>query len=488
MQSVPVPFTRDEEELYSELDGLLDRLLAAHGKRQGAGFVLTVYRRRLTSSWEAIRRTLERRMAKESLTLEVDLLDEAEDSLLETGEGQVVNDADAVPLTLEDLADIDRYIERLRRVADSKFDVLEEHLNEARGSGRAVIVFSQFTDTLDYLRDRLHPSYRSHLATYSGSGGQQWLEDEGWVGISKQDLVDRIRSGILSVILATDAASEGLNLQTASYLISYDLPWNPMRVEQRIGRIDRIGQRHPTVTVRNYVIPGTVEESVYQALASRIDIFSGLVGQLQPILGATEEAFRRIFQTPRSERAHQQQEVIQGLLARIDDLERGGIDLSDEDPLPDPHYDPPPITLEELRSCLLEDLDMSLDTPGRPATFDPRRVSRDPEHWTALATYGHPDLQPALARLAEAGTTSKALVLRETDHLAVAFRSDRTPPSQLRTVSELFDMGDPVAVGDAEIMAAAKLETAAHSLLRQEQRLLLARRERWERHIRRRFR
>jgi hypothetical protein len=121
-------------------------------------------------------------------------------------------------------------------------------------------------------------------------------------------------------------------------------------------------------------------------------------------------------------------------------------------------------------------------------TFDPKRVSRDPEHWTALATYGHPDLQPALARLAQAGTTSKALVLREADHLAVAFRTDRTPPNQVRTVSELFDMGDPVAVGDAEIMAAAKLDTAAHSLLQQEQRLLLARRERWERHIRRRFR
>ena len=486
VQAVPVPFTKDEETLYEDLDSLLDRLMAAHGKKQGAGFVLTVYRRRLTSSWAAIRRTFERRRDKESMILELDLLDEVED--LETDEGEAVDDTEVLPLTADDLAEIGRYIERLGRVADSKFDVLEEHLNEARGSGRTVIVFTQFTDTLDYLRDRLHPTYRSHLATYSGSGGQQWLEDEGWVGISKQDLVERVRSGIVSVILATDAASEGLNLQTASYLISYDLPWNPMRVEQRIGRIDRIGQQQDVVTVRNYVIPGTVEESVYEALASRIDLFSGLVGQLQPILGATEEAFRRIFQAPRSERAHAQRLAIDGLLARVDDLERSGIELGDEDPLPDPEYPEPPVTLEELRSCLVEDLDIALDSPGRPATFDPKRVSRDPERWTALATYGHPALEPALTKRAGGGTDRSPLVVRELGHLAVAFRSDRTPPERVRRVSELFDLGDPVSAGEADKLAASELERAAEEIRRNEQELIGVRRERWERQIRQRFR
>jgi len=488
VQAVPVPLTDEEADLYAELDGLLDRLMAAHGKRQGAGFVLTVYRRRLTSSWTAIRRTFERRMAKEGLTLELDLLEEAEEDL-ETDEGEVIDDSAAVPLTAGDLAEIDEYIARLSRVADSKFDVLEQHLNEARGSGRTIIVFTQFTDTLDYLRDRLHPSYRSHLATYSGSGGRQWLEDEGWVGISKQDLVERVRSRIVSVILATDAASEGLNLQAASYLISYDLPWNPMRVEQRIGRIDRIGQQEPVVTVRNYVIPGTVEESVYQALADRIDLFSGLVGQLQPILGATEDAFRRIFRTPRSERAHAQQQAIEGLMNRVEDLERTGIELSDEDPLPNPEYPEPPVTLEELRACLVEDLDLALDSPGRPATFDAKRVSRDPEHWTALATYGHPTLEPALTRLAATGGTDRSpLVLRELGHLAVAYRADRTPPERVRQVSDLFDLGYAVSASEAEQLATADLESAADLAHREEQELAGARRERWERQIRRRFR
>jgi hypothetical protein len=488
VQAVPIPFTREEEELYAELDGLLDRLMTAHGTRQGAGFVLTVYRRRLTSSWTAIRRTFERRMAKEGLTLEPDLLEEAEEDL-ETDEGDVIDDSSAVPLTAADHVEIEQYISRLGMVADSKFDMLERHLNEARGSGRTIIVFTQFTDTLDYLRDRLHSAYRSHVATYSGSGGRQWLEDEGWVGISKQDLVERVRSGIVSVILATDAASEGLNLQAASYLISYDLPWNPMRVEQRIGRIDRIGQLQPVVTVRNYVIPGTVEESVYQALADRIDLFSGLVGQLQPILGATEDAFRRIFRTPRSERAHAQEMAIAVLLSRVDYLEHNGIELSDEDPLPIPEYLDPPVTLEELRACLVEDLDLALDSPGRPATFDVRRVSRDPEHWTALATYGHPALKPALTKIAVSGGTDRSpLILHELGRLAVAYRADRTPPARVRHVSDLFDLGDSVSAGEAAKLASAELESASELDRKLELELAGARRERWEREIRRRFR
>jgi len=484
VQSVPVPFTLEEDDLYSELDGLLDRLMAAHGKRQGAGFVLTVYRRRLTSSWTAIRRTFERRMEKEGLALELDLLDEAEEDL-ETDEGDVIDDSAAVPLTEADHVEIREYISRLGRVADSKFDTLERHLNEARGSGRTIIVFTQFTDTLDYLRDRLHPAYRSHLATYSGSGGRQWLEDEGWVGISKQDLVERVRSGIVSVILATDAASEGLNLQAASYLISYDLPWNPMRVEQRIGRIDRIGQQEPVVTVRNYVIPGTVEESVYQALADRIDLFSGLVGQLQPILGATEDAFRQIFRTPRSERAHAQEQAIEVLMHRVDDLERNGIELSDEDPLPIPMYPEPPITLEELKRCLIEDLDLTLDSPGKPATFDTSRVSRDPEHWTALATFGHPAIEPALAELAErVADDHSPLVVGELGSLAIAYRADRTPPERVTQVSELFDLGGPVSKSEAEKCAADGLKATSDLLLRHEQELAGVQRERWLRQIR----
>ena len=77
---------------------------------------------------------------------------------------------------------------------------------------------------------------------------------------------------------------EGLNLQFCHIIINYDLPWNPMRVEQRIGRIDRIGQVYPTVHIHNFYYDGTVEAKVYRRLRDRIDAFQTVVGNLQPIL------------------------------------------------------------------------------------------------------------------------------------------------------------------------------------------------------------
>lgn len=492
VKAVPVPFTPQEERLYGELDALLDRLMAAHGTRRGAGFVLTIYRRRLTSSWEAIRRTLSRRLDKERRPLELgfDLLDEADDEELDTGEGGTVDDTEIVPLTKSDLKEIDDYLVELKQVPDSKFDQLRDDLDDLRGRGRSVIVFTQFTDTLEYLKRRLHPSYRSHLASYSGSGGQQWLEGEGWTRVSKQDLVEALRSGRVSVLLATDAASEGLNLQAANALINYDLPWNPMRVEQRIGRIDRIGQPTPVIIVRNYVIPGTVEESVYGALAARIDLFSGLVGQLQPILGATEEAFRSIFRSPRSERAQAKEKEIAQLLAHVDELERSGLDLGDDDPMPEPPVSASPVTLAELASCLSDDLDISLDRSGRSTTNEPTRASRDPERWMALATYGHPDLAPALGRFAGAllDDGTEALVLRELQGRWIAYRADHIPPERVRTLADLTDLGPSVAGQEADAQARQELAEAVHRSARYKQEVIQARRERWEADVRRRFR
>jgi len=463
VKAVTVEFSAQESALYRNLDVQLDKLMQAHGTRRGAGFVLTIYRRRLTSSWAAIKSTLERRLKREGLQVERDILDEIDLEGLELDDGTTVDDVEAVPLSPEDVANLREYLAELESVADSKFERLRRDIDVARGTRQSVIVFTQFTDTLAYLRGRLHPAYRSQLATYTGEGGFMWSEDAEWQAVSKKDLVDALRSGRISVILATDAASEGLNLQVASYLINYDLPWNPMKVEQRIGRIDRIGQRRPVVTVRNYVIPGTIEEDVYAALAQRIDLFAGLLGQLQPILGATEAAFARIFRVPLSERAAVSKAEIDGLIALVDELERTGIDLGDEDPLPDPILPPPPVDLHGLQVALVEDLGEGLDEPERPATFAPGRASRDPQTWCALATYGHPRLESTLARHggdAVSGSDT-GLALAEAEGIWAVWRADRSPPIPVRTIDDLTDLGDSVATGDAEVAALGEARTAA---------------------------
>ncbi|HZL05232.1 MAG TPA: C-terminal helicase domain-containing protein, partial [Coriobacteriia bacterium] len=336
------------------------------------------------------------------------------------------------------------------------------HLDEARGAGHSAIVFTQFTDTLDSLRDRLHHRYRSQLATFTGDGGRVFREHEGWVDISKRDLVEATKARAVTVLLATDAASEGLNLQTCSYLINYDMPWNPMRVEQRIGRIDRLGQVRNTVVIRNFFIEGTVEEEVYRALASRIDLFSGIVGGLQPILGAVEGAFRDVFKASASERDKARQAGIRSLVALVESNPGADLPLdTDEDPLPIPLSEPSPVTLADLREVVIERLGAVLDEPGRPITTDPARVSRDPESWVALATYGNPRLDAALAARAN-GSGGASLVLVEDGPRgpAVAVRCDTVPPRPAHRLADVDELGPSVSRSEAEASAAILLARA----------------------------
>lgn len=464
VQPVVIDLLSDEQQLYEDLERLIDRLLEAHGKRRGAGFVLTVYRRRLTSSWAAIHRTLQKRLASEETFLDQSLLDDNTDDLDDEDGAPNVKDTAAVPLTAKDLREMQDYAFRISQVHDSKFEALERHLDQARGNGHSTIVFTQFTDTLDSLRDRLHHRYRNQLGIFTGAGGKVFRNNEGWVDISKRDLVEAIKARSVTVLLATDAASEGLNLQTCSYLVNYDMPWNPMRVEQRIGRIDRLGQIRDTVVIRNFFIEGTVEEEVYRALASRIDLFSGIVGGLQPILGAVEGAFRGVFKAPASERAKARAAGIQALVGLVESNPGAELPLdADEDPLPIPEPVPSAVTLADLREVVIERLGVVLEKPGRPVTTDPARVSRDPESWVALATYGHPRLDAALAAHTTTADTSLVLVEDTTSGPAVAIRSDTVPPRTAARLSDVDELGPSVSRSEAEAIAETVLARAAET-------------------------
>ena len=96
------------------------------------------------------------------------------------------------------------------------------------------------------------------------------------------------------ILISTEAGGEGRNLQFCHMLVNYDLPWNPMKVEQRIGRIDRIGQKQP-VTIFNLSTTGTIEERVLEVLSDRIGLFEETVGGLDPILGEVERDLRSIL-------------------------------------------------------------------------------------------------------------------------------------------------------------------------------------------------
>jgi len=323
---VPVVFeTEQEVALYHRIDELCSKFyrLADYpaDERSGIGFLMAVFRKRLASSFEAFRKSLERRR---------DAIEEIQSGLTESAHLVQPEDVAVEEGDHEDEAEggevLDRERQRLRRLQqdifrrgqldaerqylqdyiqdlaqmprDRKFDVFEEAVDRLIGAGHRLIVFTQYLDTLDFIRGRLIHRFGDRLACYSGRGGEVW--DAGrndWRVVEKAEIKARSQQNnahAIRILLGTDAASEGLNLQQFSSLVNYDLPWNPMRVEQRIGRIDRIGQEVPVVHIVNLYVQGTIEEDTYQTLKERIGVFEDVVGPLQPILAEMPRILRRV--------------------------------------------------------------------------------------------------------------------------------------------------------------------------------------------------
>ena len=167
---------------------------------------------------------------------------------------------------------------------DTKYKFFKDKLDsiwESDGSNgtvlRKVVLFSYFKPTLRYLKERFDED------------GIQCRLISGDVSIPRREAIieEFARDPLIRVLLSSEVGSEGIDLQFASVIVNYDLPWNPMVVEQRIGRLDRIGQASPTIFVLNLVAESTVEQRILLRLYNRIGIFEESVGELDPILGET---------------------------------------------------------------------------------------------------------------------------------------------------------------------------------------------------------
>jgi superfamily II DNA or RNA helicase len=293
-----------ERALYERIDAYISRYYNAYMAstgNQALGFIMTVYRRRLTSSFRAVSLSLQRRRAAlaagKAMSL-ADLLDEDDTTVTEDdsgGEPPALDNPISADLLTAEIAELDSFIADIDALGgqDTKADQLYADLNDALASGYdSYVIFTQYTDTMDYLRERLAGPY-ARVACYSGRGGEQWNPGTStWKKITKNELKQKFRDGDIRVLLGTDSISEGVNLQTCGRLFNYDMPWNLMRVEQRIGRVDRIGATYELVTVSNYFYADTVEQSIYTSIKEDFGDFTEIVGDAQPVLAATEQAIK----------------------------------------------------------------------------------------------------------------------------------------------------------------------------------------------------
>ncbi len=309
--TVPYPLSPAEQELYEvvtayvrEEMGRAEQLADGESRRRtNVGFALTVLQRRLASSPEAILRSLERRRDRLGRRLREldhgagdasdvpvrdrlavllgrtdidDALDDLTSTELEEMEETVVDSATAARTKAElerEIAVLEDLVEIAARVRHSGTDrkwselsaILQEHAltSDSAGNPRKLIIFTEHRDTLDYLRDRIATLLGDENAVVTIHGGVR-REDRR----TAQELF--VSDPRVRILIGTDAAGEGLNLQRAHLMVNYDLPWNPNKIEQRFGRIHRIGQTE-VCHLWNLVADGTREGEVFLRLLTKVD-------------------------------------------------------------------------------------------------------------------------------------------------------------------------------------------------------------------------
>ncbi len=240
------------------------KVLGQRGK--GSGFMKNLMAQRVCSSRAAGLATAKRLLQGETLEEE---MDDEEVARLDI-QGQAEKDA---------LSGLIRHLERMEE--DPKLKAVLTYFEREGWMEYGCIVFSQYYDTAEWIAERLAERFPAeNLGLYAGADKSRLFHRGDSVRTGRDGLKALVQERQIRIMVATDAACEGLNLQTLGTLINIDLPWNPTRLEQRIGRIKRFGQTRDKVDMLNLVYQGTVDEKVYERLSERMrdryDLFGAL--------------------------------------------------------------------------------------------------------------------------------------------------------------------------------------------------------------------
>lgn len=281
--SIPVCFSPSERRFY---DAVTEWAAEEYSEQAfgGSGFVTTMIQRQAASCLPVMRRKLEGVVSTGRFSIASDDLADL-DGLEPLEPVEVDLDDDDLQVigelrsAWESYDDVDTKFDAFYRASEQLF---EEGLDK-------LLVFSFFTGTVDYLERRL---------TGRRVAGRPLQVFKIYGPLSAEErhvAINNFRESKLpAVLLSSEVGSEGLDFQFCSAMVNYDLPWNPMRVEQRIGRIDRYGQEAELINILNLRVEDTVEDRIFGRLYDRIDIFEKSIGDLEAILGEEGNALRAL--------------------------------------------------------------------------------------------------------------------------------------------------------------------------------------------------
>ena len=396
----------DERSAYNAVEEYISKTYnqASGAERNAVGFVMTIYRRRLSSSFAALRATLRKRLNKIKNN-KVDYKSD-QDNTLDDQLADEVLDADEVTsieneaLKAEEQDKINNLLFQIEELPiDTKARELARKLKNIQSGKyetayKQIMVFTQYSDTMDFLRDYLVKKEGFSVMCFSGRGGEVLSSDSGWRIISRDETKRQYREGKADILLCTESASEGLNFQFCGALINYDMPWNPMRVEQRIGRIDRLGQQNKIIQILNFHYTDTVETDVYLALRKRIGLFTRLVGKLQPILALLPKKIETVILSRSDQQERERSQLLSDIEESISKASEAGFDLDEitDADLEEPYRPEPIYNLETLDSILqnqhllppeleverLSSNEFKFQMPGMKRAI---RITTDPEYY-----------------------------------------------------------------------------------------------------------
>ena len=278
-RTVPVEFTPEQRELHDSLLALQAQILSKIHPTRSINFMMTTIRRQAASCLYGlaplIKDILNRRIADVS---EQESSDEYE--LLDTeAAGEVLGEIEVIV----------RRAEQLEGTRDPKLEALQGVIRDKQGlENNKLMVFSSFRHTLSYLFAKLSATAVRIGMVHGGT------PDEERVALRERFKKPREDTEAVDVLLFSEVGCEGLDYQFCDCIVNYDLPWNPMRVEQRIGRIDRNGQKSEKVLIYNLITPGTVDADIYERCLLRIGVFNSALGASEEILGEIAQEIRNV--------------------------------------------------------------------------------------------------------------------------------------------------------------------------------------------------
>jgi hypothetical protein len=310
-ETIRVDFTPEQRSFHDAVVDFVGLVHRERGTRANLPFLLSGIRRQAASCSPGLARRL-RDLVTHPERTDTDSEEAADSDDLPAGG---IWDLRSYRREIEYLADLGR---PLVEGPDPKFEALLEAIRRSDTASGKILVFATYRHTLAHLAERLR-SAEIRVGLITGA-----VKDEERVVIRERFSRPVEDLHAIDVLLCSEVGSEGLDFQFCSTIANYDLPWNPMRIEQRIGRIDRYGQAADYVSIWNLTTRGTLDDDIYERCLRRIGIFEATIGATEEILGQVSEGLERLALSPgltADEEASRLQQIADNVIRRTMEVE-----------------------------------------------------------------------------------------------------------------------------------------------------------------------